>query len=127
MSCRTLRQHCDADSALRRVRAGAVQALKVLQAQPALVDVPIPDEAAFTVCGDVHGQFYDLLNIFELNGVPSEDNPYLFNGERGSCRCRIPRASNPCHVLALVALREPPAHKPNNCRTARCSCSGRQH
>lgn len=33
------------------------------------------------MCGDVHGQFYDLLNIFKLNGKPSEQNPYLFNGE----------------------------------------------
>ena len=23
-------------------------------------------------------QFYDLLNIFKLNGLPSRDNPYLF-------------------------------------------------
>ena len=55
--------------------------------QPSLVDVSIPEESKFTVCGDIHGQFYDLLNIFELNGVPSEGNPYLFNGDfvdRGS-------------------------------------------
>ena len=35
----------------------------------------------FTVCGDVHGQYYDLLNIWEINGMPSETNPYIFNGE----------------------------------------------
>lgn len=58
-----------------------------LMTQPSLVDVTIPDESKFTVCGDVHGQFYDLMNIFALNGLPSPDNPYLFNGDfvdRGS-------------------------------------------
>jgi len=51
------------------------------------VRVEIDDLEEITVCGDVHGQYYDLLNIFKLNGIPSEQNPYLFNGDfidRGS-------------------------------------------
>ena len=55
--------------------------LAYFSSQPTLVDVSIPDEAKFTVCGDVHGQFFDLMNIFHLNGMPSEENPYLFNGD----------------------------------------------
>ncbi|KAL0127518.1 hypothetical protein PUN28_003062 [Cardiocondyla obscurior] len=56
-------------------------------AQPSLVDITIPEDKKFTICGDIHGQFYDLLNIFKLNGLPSETNSYLFNGDfvdRGS-------------------------------------------
>lgn len=63
---------------------------EMLCALPSLVHVSLsaddPD-AHFTVCGDTHGQFYDVCNIFSLNGLPSESNPYLFNGDfvdRGS-------------------------------------------
>lgn len=47
---------------------------------PTLIDIDVPESKHITVCGDVHGQFYDLLNIFKLNGLPSPSNPYLFNG-----------------------------------------------
>jgi serine/threonine-protein phosphatase 5 len=59
----------------------------LLREQASLVDISIPTDTEMTVCGDVHGQLFDLLNIFELNGWPSQDNPYLFNGDfvdRGS-------------------------------------------
>lgn len=61
--------------------------IALLRHLSSLVDVSIPPGGEFTVCGDVHGQYYDLLNIWEMNGVPAEDNPYLFNGDfvdRGS-------------------------------------------
>lgn len=37
----------------------------------------------FSVCGDTHGQFYDVINIFEedIGGFPSKSNVYLFNGD----------------------------------------------
>merc|ERR1712037_638460 len=61
--------------------------LKYFSSQPSLVEVAIPEGSKFTVCGDIHGQFFDLMNVFALNGLPSPENPYLFNGDfvdRGS-------------------------------------------
>lgn len=46
-------------------------------AQPSLVEITVEKNEQFTVCGDIHGQFYDLMNIFSLNGLPSETNPYV--------------------------------------------------
>ena len=40
---------------------------------PSLMDISLPTAEEgytpkFSVCGDTHGQYYDLLNIFEING-----------------------------------------------------------
>lgn len=64
----------------------------LLKSSTCLVDIVVPDSGHLTVCGDVHGQYYDLLHIWEMNGIPSEQNPYLFNGDfvdRGSFSAEV--------------------------------------
>ena len=64
------------------------QSLALIQAQPMLLRLSAP----LTVGTDVHGQYYDLLRLFDYGGVPPESN-YLFLGgaysdcanRRGSC------------------------------------------
>ncbi|KAM0912187.1 hypothetical protein ACQ4PT_012897 [Festuca glaucescens] len=52
-------------------------AKELLLSQPTLLTVPAP----VNVCGDIHGQYPDLLRLFRATGAPSADNRYLFLGD----------------------------------------------
>lgn len=60
---------------------------EIVKDEPTMVEMSIPEGNKLTVCGDTHGQYFDLLEIFRLNGYPSSTHGYLFNGDfvdRGS-------------------------------------------
>jgi serine/threonine-protein phosphatase 5 len=73
--------------------------------QPSLIRLPLAptaDRRVISVCGDTHGQFYDLLNIFSDNvgGYPSKENPFIFNGDfvdRGRYSLEV--------ILTLLAMK----------------------
>jgi len=53
-----------------------VRARNIIMNQPMLLEL----EAPINICGDIHGQYTDLLRLFEYGGFPPVSN-YLFCGD----------------------------------------------
>ncbi|KAL8130483.1 hypothetical protein V2J09_019638 [Rumex salicifolius] len=58
------------------IRQLCVNARNVFLSQPNLLSVRAP----IRICGDIHGQYQDLLRLFEIGGYPPNAN-YLFLGD----------------------------------------------
>eukprot|EP00929_Paragymnodinium_shiwhaense_P062368 TRINITY_DN3113_c0_g2_i1.p1 TRINITY_DN3113_c0_g2~~TRINITY_DN3113_c0_g2_i1.p1 ORF type:complete len:725 (-),score=230.31 TRINITY_DN3113_c0_g2_i1:137-2311(-) len=65
-----------------------------------VVDVKVAPGQELTIFGDIHGQYFDFVNMMKSAGVPSADRPFIFNGDfvdRGSWSIEV--------LLSLIALK----------------------
>eukprot|EP00755_Sulcionema_specki_P022670 Sspe_Gene.13950::Locus_4813_Transcript_1_1_Confidence_1.000_Length_462::g.13950::m.13950/K06269/PPP1C; serine/threonine-protein phosphatase PP1 catalytic subunit len=60
----------------QEVRMLILKTREIFMMQSTLIEIVAPVK----VCGDVHGQYADLLRLFEYGGFPPEAN-YLFLGD----------------------------------------------
>jgi len=75
----TLIPHFAADKRLHIKYAYSILLLakEVFEKESSLVEVPVKEDEMMTICGDVHGQFFDLLEIFDKNGYPNPNHKYV--------------------------------------------------
>jgi len=64
---------------------------EVFMSQPMLLEVECP----VNICGDTHGQYHDVLRLFEMGGFPPSAN-YLFLGDY------VDRAKQSIETIALL-------------------------
>ncbi|XP_075394690.1 serine/threonine-protein phosphatase with EF-hands 1 [Tenrec ecaudatus] len=80
------------------VLAVLFEAKKVLMQMPNVSHIKTFPTREITVCGDLHGKLDDLFLIFYKNGLPSEENPYVFNGDF------VDRGRNSIEILMILLV-----------------------
>ena len=68
-----------------------IKSYEIIKNQPVFIELDSP----INICGDVHGQFYDLLRLFNYGGEPPKSN-YLFLGDY------VDRGKNSLETIVLL-------------------------
>merc|ERR1712232_1492365 len=76
LSVRGARPGKQVDLSEAEIKMICLRSRDLLISQPMLLEL----EAPIKICGDVHGQYYDLLRLFEYGGFPPDSN-YIFLGD----------------------------------------------
>jgi hypothetical protein len=73
------------------IRFLCTKSLEIFMEEPVLLEVSAP----VNICGDTHGQYNDLLRLFEFGGRPPKTN-YLFLGDY------VDRGKNSVETMGLL-------------------------
>ena len=76
------------ESEIRRL---IIKVKQIFMEQPVFIELDSP----INICGDTHGQFYDLLRLFDYGGEPPKAN-YLFLGDY------VDRGKNSIETICLL-------------------------
>jgi serine/threonine-protein phosphatase PP1 catalytic subunit len=75
----------------QEIRWLIIKAKVIFMEQPVFIEL----ESPINICGDTHGQFYDLLRLFDCGGEPPKAN-YLFLGDY------VDRGKNSIETISLL-------------------------